>query len=144
MLIILEDYPDVLTSSETDSEKVEKMIKIKGVARKTAELFVSNINEFLTFLDEINMTKKLEFVAEKSDINTGHVLYKKSIVMSGFRDDELNKKLNEVGANLTSAVSKNTFAVIVKDLTKITGKVEKAKEKGVKIFDKEGFISEYF
>jgi len=90
------------------------------------------------------MTNKLEFVAEKSDINTGHVLYKKSIVMSGFRDDELNKKLNEVGANLTSAVSKNTFAVIVKDLTKITGKVEKAKEKGVKIFDKEGFISEYF
>lgn len=51
--------------------------------------------------------------------------------MSGFRD----KKLNEVGANLTSAVSKNTFAVIVKELTKITGKVEK----GIKIFDKEGF-----
>ena len=144
MLIILEDYPDVLTSTEADSEKVEKMIKIKGVARKTAELFVSNINEFLTFLDEINMKKKLEIVAEKSDINTGHVLYKKSIVMSGFRDDELDKKLNEVGANLTSAVSKNTFAVIVKDLTKITGKVEKAKEKGVKIFDKEGFINEYF
>ena len=144
MLIILEDYPDVLTSTETDNEKVEKMIKIKGVARKTAELFVSNINEFLTFLDEINMKKKLEFVTEKSDINTGHVLYKKSIVMSGFRDDELDKKLNEVGANLTSAVSKNTFAVIVKDLTKITGKVEKAKEKGIKIFDKEGFINEYF
>ena len=144
MLIILEDYPDVLTSTETDSEKVEKMIKIKGVARKTAELFVSNINEFLTFLDEINMKKKLEIVEKKLDINTGHVLYKKSIVMSGFRDDELNKKLNEVGANLTSAVSKNTFAVIVKDLTKITGKVEKAKEKGVKIFDKEGFINEYF
>lgn len=59
--------------------------------------------------------------------------------MSGFRDDELDKKLNEVGANLTSAVSKNTFAVIVKELTKITGKVEKAKEKGIKIFDKEGF-----
>ena len=52
--------------------------------------------------------------------------------MSGFRDDELDKKLNEVGANLTSAVSKNTFAVIVKDITKITGKVEKAKEKGIK------------
>uniref|UniRef100_A0A6C0BS01 DNA ligase (NAD(+)) n=1 Tax=viral metagenome TaxID=1070528 RepID=A0A6C0BS01_9ZZZZ len=144
MLVILEDYPDVLTSNETDNEKVEKMIKIKGVARKTAELFVSNINEFLTFLDEINMKKKLEIVEKKSDVNTGHVLYKKSIVMSGFRDDELNKKLNKVGANLTSAVSKNTFAVIVKDLTKITGKVEKAKEKGVKIFDKEGFINEYF
>jgi NAD-dependent DNA ligase len=144
MLIILEDYPDVLTSVESDSEKVDKILKIKGVARKTAELFVSNITQFLTFLDEINMKKKLDFVLEKSQINTDHVLYKKSIVMSGFRDDDLEKKLNEVGANLTSSVSKNTFAVIVKDLNKVTGKVDKAKKNGVKIFDKEGFISEYF
>ena len=65
------------------------------------------------------MKKKLDFVLEKSEINTDHVLYKKSIVMSGFRDDYLEKKLNEVGANLTSSVSKNTFAVIVKDLNKV-------------------------
>ena len=123
---------------------IDKILKIKGVARKTAELFVSNITQFLTFLDEINMKKKLDFVLEKSQINTDHVLYKKSIVMSGFRDDDLEKKLNEVGANLTSSVSKNTFAVIVKDLNKVTGKVDKAKKNGVKIFDKEGFISEYF
>jgi hypothetical protein len=42
---------------------------------------------------------------------------------------ELDKKINEVGDNLAFTVSKNTFVVIVKDLTKITADVEKDKEK---------------
>jgi len=42
---------------------------------------------------------------------------------------ELDKKINEVGDNLAFTVSKNTFVVIVKDLTKITANVEKDKEK---------------
>ena len=63
--------------------------------------------------------------------------------MSGFRDDELDKKLNEVGANLTSAVSKNTFAVIVKDKEEETGKTTAAKEKNIPIYTIDEFKEKY-
>ena len=60
-----------------------------------------------------------------------------TIVISGFRDAELQSKLESMGAKIGSTVSSKTDLVIVKELeTEPTGKVLKAKELGIKIITK--------
>jgi len=46
---ILFKYPDILTSSESDREKIDKIKGIKGIEKKTAERFVNNISKFMDF-----------------------------------------------------------------------------------------------
>jgi NAD-dependent DNA ligase len=54
---------------------------------------------------------------------------------------ELEKKLKEMGAKMASSVSKNTFAVVVKDSEgDETGKVLDAKKLGVMVVSLDEFI----
>ena len=48
-------------------------------------------------------------------------------------------ELKKIGVNETSAVSKNTFAVVVKSKTDTTGKVEAARQKNIPIYTLEEF-----
>ena len=57
--------------------------------------------------------------------------------MTGFRDKELIAKLESVGAQQVSSVSKNTYMVIVKNLDEDTVKVQEAKKLNVKIMTPE-------
>lgn len=147
--LILQDYPNILTSKESDSEKINKLSEIKGMAKKTAEVFVLNIPKFLEFLKECGLENKLNVkVAENKKQDTkdvsGHPLFEKKIVITGFRDKELENKLKSVNVNLGSAVSKNTFLVITKDKTDSTGKLEKARELGITILTPDELVSKYF
>ena len=94
-----------------------------------------------------NMEQKLkEQPISKSPVDTTGPLYKKTIVMTGFRDDILGKMIEKAGGKLGSSVSKNTFTVIVKDNSSEnqTGKVEQAKKLGVVVMDVKKFKDLYF
>ena len=52
-------YPGVLLSNESDLEKAAKIAQIKGMASKTAEAFVEKIPQFIQFLKEAGLEKKL-------------------------------------------------------------------------------------
>jgi NAD-dependent DNA ligase len=114
---ILESFPDILTSSESSEEKIKKVTTIKGMAKKTAELFVNNIPAFLNFVNECGLDEYLKKAEQKDgqkvQVDESNPLYKKSIVMTGFRDESLTDALKSVGAKLGSSVSKNTFAVLI-------------------------------
>lgn len=147
MEAILEDYPDVLTSKESDNEKISKIMMIKSMAEKSARLFVSNIKDFLEFLKEIGQEEKLnEKPTSKSPVDTSSPLYNKTIVMTGFRDEELGKMIEKAGGKLGSSVSKNTFAVIIKgdENEPGTGKVEQAKKLNVIVINVDKFKQLYF
>ena len=58
----------------------------------TAQLFVPYIDTFMTFVNDTNLMHKLE-VKEKAPVDTNHPLYKKKIVMTGFRDKLLEKAI---------------------------------------------------
>jgi NAD-dependent DNA ligase len=60
-------------------------------------------------------------------------LYGKTIVMTGFRNKELEEKLKSVGAKIGTSVSKNTYLVIAKDKDDETAKVLEAKKMGVNV-----------
>ena len=96
-------------------------------------------------MNKAKLEDKLSEIETKTPekIDESNPLYGKSIVITGFRDKVLTEELEKRGAKLSSAISKNTFLVIVKDLDDITGKIEKAKEKGIPIKQVEIFKQEY-
>jgi NAD-dependent DNA ligase len=141
---ILDAFPDILTSDESPEEKIKKVMSVKGMARKTAELFVNNIPAFLDFMKECNLDHLLEKGEKKLAVDESHPLYQKSIVMTGFRDENLGLMLKNVGAKLGSSVSKNTFAVLVKDKDEDTGKANDARALGVPLYTPDEFKSKYF
>lgn len=142
--LILNDLgPAILTSEDTEEYKVAKIERLKGMSTKTAEAFIENIPEFLEFLEDCDLEAKLNTVKKMKTPDKTHALFGKSVVLSGTRDKELEKRLKEVGAVLGSAVSKNTFAVITPDVESDTGKVAKAKELNVPVLTPEEFMRKY-
>jgi NAD-dependent DNA ligase len=139
--LIMDAYPDAFNNGISDAEKIKKIAEIKGMAMKTAEAFVAKIDDFLDFLMETDMFYKLiEFEkkhknkgADAVGINKDHPLNGKTIVMTGFRNKELEEKLKSIGAKIGTSVSKNTFLVIAKDKDDETGKVLEAKKLGVNV-----------
>ena len=139
---ILSNYPDILTSTESDSAKIEKVAKLKGMSKKSAEEFVSNIAEFMSFLEESKLSNKLTFkLADKKE--TGHILSGKKVVITGFRDKQLQNKIEELGGEIASSVSKNTFVVIVKDISEDTGKAEQARKIDIPLMTPSEFKTKY-
>ena len=139
---IMENYPNILTSEETDEEKVKMIVKLDGFSEKTAQLFVPYIDTFMTFIQETNLMYKLE-VKEKAPTDTSHPLYNKKIVMTGFRDKQLENAIVEVGGIISNSVSKNTFMLLVDNLNSDSGKAEKARNYKIKMMTPYAFNNHY-
>ena len=146
--LIMESYPQVLLSNETNSQKVVKIAGIKGMATKSAEAFVERIPDFINFIKEAGLVKKLAkseegFVEEKKQVDQSHPLFGKSIVMTGFRDTAIQEALKNIGAKLGSSVSSKTFVVLVKDKDEDTGKANEARKLGVPLMTPQEFTTKY-
>ncbi len=139
---IMENYPNILTSEETDEEKVKMIVKLDGFSEKTAQLFVPYIDTFMTFIQETNLMHKLE-VKEKAPTDTSHPLYNKKIVMTGFRDKQLENAIVEAGGIISNSVSKNTFMLLVDNLNSDSGKAEKARNYKIKMMTPYAFNNHY-
>jgi NAD-dependent DNA ligase len=140
--LIMESYPNVLLTKESDAQKIAKISAIKGMAVKTSEAFVERIPDFIQFIKDSGLVKKLAPV-EKKNIDESHPLFGKSIVMTGFRDAEIQDALKNVGAKLGSSVSSKTFVVLVKDKDEDTGKAGEARKLGVPLMTPEEFRKKY-
>ena len=148
--LIMEKYPDILLSEETDEELIHKISEIKGMAKKSAETFVEKIDDFTDFMEDAGLEDKLyeglnEDSKEKDSatIDKEHPLFGKSIVMTGFRDASIQESLKKVGAKLTTSVSKNTFIVLVKDKNDDTGKILEARNLGIPLMTPNEFKEKY-
>jgi len=156
---ILEAFPDILTSGESPESKVKKVMTIKGMAVKSAELFVGNIPTFIKFMQQCGLEGKLgskvslakggpltqvPLTQVATVANTSHPLYQKTIVMTGFRSKEISAKLKAVGAKEGSSVSKNTFVVLLKDKDEDTTKANEARKLGIPLMTPDEFSAKYF
>ena len=100
-----------------------KILDVNGVGSKVALAF---INGFLS-LDLKNCPFDYIILDEKKD--------GERVCFSGFRDKEMEKKLEEMGYVIVPSVTKETNILIVKDKTKSSSKIEKAKKQGIKIVE---------
>ena len=146
--LIMNEYPDILISKETITQKTQKIQKVKGIAEKSATTFVENISIFNNFIKECGLENKLHnqpFIkVESNNITNTDPLYNKTIIMTGFRDKNLEDKIKLAGAKIGTSVSKNTHLVIVKHLEEDTSKASDAKKIGIPLITVEDFNNKYF
>ena len=146
--LIMDAYHDVFASNVSDAEKIKKISEIKGMAVKTAQAFVARIDDFEDFLMETDLYYKLFQYQKQVKHGVGkeeekHPLYGDTIVMTGFRNKDLEEKIKSIGAKIGSSVSKNTFLVIAKDKDDETGKVLEAKNLNIPILSLDEFLTGY-
>ena len=144
--LIMSEYPDILISKESIQEKTQKILSVKGIAEKSATTFVESIGSFNNFIKECGLENKLynqPFINKNLELNVGP-LFNKTIIMTGFRDKNLEDKIKTAGAKLGSSVSKNTYLVIVKNLEEDTTKATDAKKIGIPLITVEDFNKKYF
>jgi DNA ligase (NAD+) len=142
--LILTEIPDILVSNKSQQQKILELTEKKGMAQKTAEAFVSKIEDFNSFLKEAGLENKLytqKILSQVVDLS--HPLYQKTVVLTGTRDKQIMEFLKEVGAVLGSTVSKNTFIVIAKTVEDDTSKAEEARKLNIPIMSVEQFIQKY-
>lgn len=138
---VLEAYPNLMTDYKkwTKKEFMEKIKDLNGWEEKTSTVLVNNLPDFVKFYEKIKLFVTLE---KKKEINQTK-LTGTTMVLSGFRDAQLQEKLESMGVKISSSVSKNTNYLVVKDQATIdegTGKVQKAQEAGVKIITRDQLI----
>ena len=138
---VLNTYPNLITDYKkwTKKEFIDKIKELEGWEDKTSSILVNNFDEFIKFYNKIKsyitLEKKIEIKQSKLTGST--------IVVTGFRDNDLQEKLEAIGVKISSSVSKNTDYLVVKDKETIndgTSKILKAQEAGVKIITKEQLI----
>ena len=140
--VILDAYPNIIKDEMSKTEAETKIAALKGFGDKTAQDFVIHLKAFLKFAKNAHLENKLK--VKKKKMNTNHPLFGKSIVMTGFRDKELVAELAALtGKALSSNVSKNTFAVIVKSMDEDTGKADEARKEGIPLMTPAVFRKKY-
>ena len=73
-----------------------------------------------------------------------HELYNKQIVLTNFRDKEVIETIKKYGGVLTNSVTKNTFAVIVKEtIEEETTKTKMARNLNIPILTKTMFEEKF-
>lgn len=133
---ILMIYPNILSEGKkwTKQEFINKLMDIDGFSSITVNQFVDNFKEYNKFHKSISKFIKLKNVKKpnkKLDM---------TIVMSGFRDKDIQSKLEEMGGKVSNSISKNTTYLVVIDPKSTSSKITKAKKLGVEIISKEDLI----
>ena len=153
-VLIVNKYPNIMNNKWEKEEFVEKILEIKGFARKTAEQFVEKFDDFKKFLeDNPDITYKL--VEKKKEKKKEGTLKDQIIVVTG--RSNLNKIPEFDGGDLESAVieqggeintsgirSETTMLVATEErISKGSGKLKNAAKKGITIMNLDDFIKKY-
>lgn len=149
--LILKAYPNVLNEMMDDEILKERLLSVPKIAEKTANDFVKNIHNFKTFLNDCDLTYKLNQKTPFNDnkikieeVDTSHVLFEKKICITGFRNKEFIEMLEtKYNVEIQNSVNSKTFAVIVKSMDVDNNKITKAKTMNIPIYTVENFKTKY-
>lgn len=130
---ILDKYPNIMDVNLT----LDEIISIDGFQEKTGTQFLDNLSNFKAFLETINVTYFT--VREKTVKDKNPKIDKKNFVLTGFRDPEFIKMIEDNGGFILNDISLKTDYLVVKDLESTSSKVKKAKIMGTSIVSKDHF-----
>lgn len=145
---ILEQYPDILISNLSISDKIQNISSISGMSNKTASAFVENIPTFIEWTIQANLKNKLLYTNNNlnNNLDTNHPLFNYCVVTTGVSNNirvYLSEQLKKFGAILDNSVTKNTNIVLVNDLDETTDKANKARKLKIPIMLVKEFITKY-
>ena len=134
---ILEDYKNIPKQQLYDT-----ILTVEGLGSKITAEIVLNLKWAAQFIEALR-----EFVTFKTtNINRiNNDLADMKIVFTGFRDSKLEEEIIARGGQVSGGQvnSKTTLLVVANKDGKISNKIKKAEELGVKVVDKQEFIREY-
>ena len=129
---IMSAEPDILTSTESNLTKIQRIADIKGIAAKSATAFVEKIPDFIEFMKETGLEYKILLKEASKELEVpvaiNHALNGKTIVVTGLTEKVIEDKVKAVGAKFGSSVSKNTDILVAKSVEESSGKLDKARE----------------
>jgi len=149
---IVSTYPNILDLAIKKSYKelYDLIIEIDGFEDITTKQFLEHLETFNDFLKNkvpkniYNRLKKdiREIIEkDKDSLKSDKKLLGLKFVMTGFRNKTWETIIVENGGEITSTVSKNTFMLICNSLDESSNKIIKAKEHGIKILEKDAFVT---
>ena len=122
-----------INNSGKSDGRLDQLIEIEGIAEKTAIAYMRGLNLFNEWILNIPVTIIDEKIKVKSDR-----LKDFSIVMTGFRDKDLEKIVVENGGKISSGVSKK-ITYLVYEGDKSSTKKRKAMELGINMVERKDF-----
>ena len=114
--------------------------KEEKILTSNAEKFIKNFDKYLDFVKENNI--KCIYVKPRSRVSN-KVLSNQKIVLTGFRDEDIQNKIEENGGTLQSTINKGTTLLIIKNKETSGSKIKKAKELNIKIITLDDFKNEF-
>lgn len=112
-----------------------ELMAIEGVSDKTATAFLKGLHAYRLFKKDIGVKCTAPRAQHAVSSSSRKRLGGQLIVFTGFRDAALKSRIEAEGGEVGDTITKKTTILVAKDLSKATGKVEKAKESGVGVFD---------
>ena len=143
--LILRKLPNVLKIKDK-AELKKKILNIEGFSDISADKFVDNINKFKTFYDELRKIYEIEYLEESdesTESETKKIFTDNKIVFTGFRDNNLQEKIEKLGGTVNTSVSSKTNLVVHADDEKTSSKLKKAEELNIEIISKSNFIKKF-
>ena len=114
IVVVVRDYPKLMEQIV----KVEDVMKCEGFSTKTANAFIAGLEKFKEFIKKHTFLKyTIKF--KKTTQSKDGKMKAEFIVMTGFRDKDLEDKLVGMGATIQSGINSKTTLVIAKDVEKI-------------------------
>lgn len=144
LIVILREQPKIVEEKHTYNELVDIVSNIEGFSTKTAEQFAKHLPVFIKFLDHmkdiLDIKKILKNTPKKKKAGE---LSGKKIVLTGFRDKQLQSNIEDIGGKVSTAISNNTNIVIAKDIDDSSSKLLQAKKKNIPIMTVKEFKKKY-
>lgn len=135
------DFKPKKVNTKVNKKVVKKVAKKKKV--ESSEEYESEESENEYESDEYESDED-EYESEESEDESNDVSFTdEKIVMTGFRDSDIEEFIENNGGKVSSSVSKNTTLVIYVPSDKGSNKINKAKDLGIKTITKTDFIKKY-
>ena len=134
--------PHIYMMTRTYTGSIKELSKIEGVGEISAKAFVdgwARYNAMLKF-DFMEFPYTIILVSKKQPVQAAD--NQLVVCMTGFRDKELEKRLEEQGHRVVNGITRDCNVLVVADPNSQSSKSQKAREKGIRIVDRKTFEKE--
>jgi len=127
LTLLIEALPKILQREEITLGEV---LSVDGFSEITAQQIVENYDDFWQWLDKHPFFK---YKTNKKKENKKGEYTNQHVVITGFRDAQLEKQIKDEGGFVQSSVNNKTTLVLAKDPSKSSSKLQKAADLNILI-----------
>lgn len=114
------------------------IVDLHGFDEKTATNIFNGIPQLVKFIERFK-----DYIIFKEEEKISSALEGLNVVMTGFRDADLQKKIEAMGGKVSSGVSGKTTHLLAVDTSGGSTKLQKAREKGVAVMTPDQFKDQF-